>query len=146
MKQSLDLPPFDPHTLIAKARNGALRHGEVHALSVHVRGLERALEHHTTVQIARAREHHVSVCLNEDMSALLVVFPGAREHAVSLPLERPDLAMEFLVKALRERRGKVNFIGSPGAPTAADLAALAKAKPARKVGVVTNPTLEDLGL
>jgi hypothetical protein len=81
------------------------------------------------------------------MSALLVVFPGNREHAVSLPLERPDLAMDFIVRALRERRGATNYVGTPGAPTQHELTLLARAsrKQPRKVGTVTV-TLEDLEL
>ena len=143
-----DLQPFDPHALIAKTRQGPLRIGETHALSVHVRGLERSLEHNATVRVAEARAEAVSVCLNQDMSALLVVFPGYKEHTVALPLDRPDLAMDFLTRALRERRGATNFVGTAGAPTQADLAALAKAsgKAARKVGTLEQVSLEDLGL
>jgi hypothetical protein len=148
-KEKLDIPPFDPHALIAKSRNGALRHGEVHSLSVHVRGLERALEHKTEHNIARVKQCAVEVCLNDDMSALLVVFPGNKEHAVSLPLERPDLAIDFLVKALRERRGATpNYVGTPGAPTQHELTLLARAsrKQPRKVGHLAQVTLEDLDL
>lgn len=149
MKQSLNLPQFDPHALIAKTRLGPLRHGETHALSIHVRGLERALEHNTVATINAAKGAELRVSLNDDMSALLVVFPGHKEHAVSVPLERSDLAIEFLIRTLSERRRSVSnphFVGTPGAPTQADLAALAKAsgKAPRKVGGTL--TLEDLDL
>jgi hypothetical protein len=144
-----NLPPFDAQALIAKTRLGPLRVGETHALSVHVSGLERALAHKTDAIIAKASGHDVRLCLNEDMSALVITFPGELEHSVSFPLDwRADLIIEFLAKTLRERRGAVNFVGTPGAPTAADLKALAKAsaKPARQVGPQGNLTLEDLGL
>src|SRR5215207_4789454 len=101
-KTSLDLPQFDPYALIAKAQRGALRAGEVHALSIHLRGLERALQHRTEATVAAARGQDVRLSLNTDMSALLVTFPGVTEHSVALPLDRPDLAMQFLTKALRE--------------------------------------------
>ena len=143
-KTSLDLPKFDPYALVAKAAKGALRQGEIHSLSIHIQGLERALRHRTDATIAAAMGEDIRLSLNTDMSALLVTFPGTTEHSVSCPLERPDLAMDFIVKALRERRGKTNFVGTPGAPTQADLTALAKAKPARRK--IDNPSLEDLGL
>lgn len=154
-KTSLDLPTFDPHALIAKTRLGPLRVGETHALSIHVRGLERALEHNTQATINAAKGHEVKVSLNEDMSALLVTFPGVREHAVSIPLERPDLAIEFLIRTLSERRRSVanpHFVGTPGAPTKHDLDAMAKAlvkanpKRVQKVGNQETLSLEDLDL
>jgi hypothetical protein len=151
MKQSLSLAPFDPHQLIAKTRLGPLRAGETHALSVHVRGLENALANNTRATVAKATGADLTVCLNDDMSALLVIFPGHKEHAVSIPLERPDLAIEFLIRTLSERRRSVanpHFVGTAGAPTQADLAALAKAtaKAPRKVGKQETLSLEDLGI
>lgn len=149
-KQQLkDLPHFDPHALIAKAARGALRQGEVHSLGLHLRGLERALEHKTEHTIAAASGVEARVCLNQDLSALLVIFPGSSEHSVALPLARPDIAIDFLVKALRERRGATpSYVGSPGAPTQAELTLLARASKAqpKKVGKIDNPSLEDLGL
>lgn len=148
-KTSLDLPAFDAQALIAKTRLGPLRVGETHALSVHVSGLERALAHKTDATIAAARGQDVRISLNEDMSALIITYPGVKEHVNSFPLDwRPDLILEYIVKTLRERRGATNFVGTAGAPTQADLKALAKAsaKPAKKVGLISNPTLEDLGL
>jgi hypothetical protein len=150
-KQSLSLPHFDPHQLIAKTRLGALRPGETHSLSIHVRGLERALENNTQSTINAAKGADLRVSLNEDMSALLVVFPGHREHAVSIPLERPDLAIEFLIRTLSERRRSVSnphFVGTAGAPTQADLAALAAATKvkAQRVGKQETLSLEDLGI
>lgn len=139
--------PFDPQALILKSRKGQLSVGEAHSLSVHVAGLERALRNHTQGTISASRGESVSVCLNEDCSGLLVVYPGQREHAVSLPLARPDLAMDFLVKSLRERRGQpANLIASPGAPTQADLVALARASKRQPTKAVTSMTLDDLEL
>lgn len=146
-KAELNLPALDIQALIAKTRLGPLRVGETHILSTHVASLERTLAHKTDATIAAAKGHELRICLNEDMSALVLTFPGTKEHTVSFPLDwRADLILEFIVKTLRERRGAVNFIATPGAPTAADLKALAKAskKPPRQVG--TNLTLEDLGL
>lgn len=148
-KTSLSLAPFDPHALIAKTRLGPLRVGETHSLSIHVRGLERALANNTMGTIAAAKGTDLRVSLNDDMSALLVTFPGIREHSVSIPLERPDLAIEFLVRTLSERRRSVenpHFVGTAGAPTQADLSALAKGMASRKVGKLDTLSLEDLDL
>lgn len=145
---SSPVPEFDAQALVAKARAHSLRAGEAHALSVYITGLERSLRHRTDAQIAAARQHEVRLCLDEADAALIVTFPGAdREHSVALPLAQGHLALDFLVKTLRERKGKTSFVGTKGAPTQADLAALAKASkaPAKRVGVFAGG-LEDLGL
>lgn len=140
--------PFDPYPLLAKARKG-LSVGEVEALSIYIQGLERALRHHKEFQHEAASDRSVRVTLNTDSSGLLVEFPGSTSHTVSLPLARPDLALDFLVRSLRERRGQAAFVGTPGAPTEADLIALARAttrKPSNLRPAPKDVTLEDLGL
>ena len=137
---------FDPQALIDNARQGALRSGEAHALSLYVSGLQREKTYHRDFQIAEAKREAVSVCLNPEGSALLITFPGSPPHTISLPLGRPSLAMEFLVSTLKKRRGEVNTIATSGAPTQADLTALARATTKRPRKRPNEVTLEDLGL
>lgn len=139
---------FDPHPLIAKTRKGALSVGESHALSVHVSSLERALRHRTEAQIATNRTEYVKLLLDEAGLNFIVVLPGESEHYVPVPASDPGLAVHFLLKTLRERKGKASTVGTEGAPTKADFKALAKALKSAKPTVQGNiPTsLEDLGL
>lgn len=140
--------PFDPHPLIAKARKGALSVGESHALSVHVASLERALRHRTEAQIATVRSEYVKLMLDEAGLNLVVILPGESEHYVPVPAADPHLAVAFLLKTLRARRGQTNTIGTEGAPTKADFKEMARllrgAKPTVQGNVPT--TLEELGL
>lgn len=140
------MPEFDPHQLISKTRKGQLSVGEAHSLSVHVAGLEASLRNTAVLRVSEARQQHVIVALNPEGSALLVTFPGLKLHTVALPLQRPDLAMDFLTKVLRERSDKTNFVGTTGAPTNADLAALAKASKAKPKRQGETLSLEDLNL
>jgi hypothetical protein len=142
-----DLPQFDPYALINKSQ---LRQGEKHALTIHVRGLERALEHKTNADISRLRRQSLELSLSEDGAALIAVIPGdTQEHVLSWPMERLDLALQCIVKILRERKGTASPVGTPGAPTQADLKAIEaaiRAGKVKKVGTVENLTLEDLDL
>lgn len=138
---------FDPHDLIAKAQQRKLRHGEALALSTHLTSLERSAR--------SAREHNLSVCsqsqvevsLNLDLSALLVTLPGVPPHTISIPLAQGGAFItDFLVKLLRTRRGKINTIATPGAPTQADLEALVKATAKKPRKLAVQVSLEDLDL
>lgn len=139
---------FDPHALIAKTRRGALSAGESHALSVHVSGLEKALHHRTEAQVATASAEYVKLLLDEAGEALIVVLPGESEHYVPVPAKDPALAMHFLLKTLRARKGQVNTVGTEGAPTKADFKEIARllkdTKPTVQARIPTS--LEDLGL
>lgn len=139
-------PPIDAQALIMKARHKHLSVGETHALSIHVAALERAAVHHQQAQASAARDEALVICLNADLTSLIVTFPGETTHYASLPLGRPDILVKILEKVLRERRGvSPKFIAQPGAPTKADLLALAKAfkSPARK-STPQTVTLDEL--
>jgi hypothetical protein len=135
---------FDPQTLLAKAARGALRHGEVEALSMYVRRLERECASAQVVREAAARDQHLLLALTPEGS-FAVTFPGLKHHTVTLP--PGPIALDFLLKTLRERSGRApSYVASPGAPTQADLQALAKLskiKP-KKPGLDLDMTLEDI--
>jgi hypothetical protein len=143
-----NLEPFDPHALIAKTRKGALSVGETHALSVHVAGLERALRHRTEAQIATNKSEFIKLMLDEAGLNFVVILPGESEHYVPVPASDPHLAVHFLLKTLRARRGAASPIGTEGAPTKADLRELTRALRSAKPTVQGNipNSLEDLGL
>lgn len=136
-----------PEPILNKARKRALRPGEVEALGLYISGLERQARSAREATAAASVGEHVFVALSHDGAALLITLPGAPPHSIRVPLADPHLGWKFLIQTLRNRRGEdPNPIGTPGAPTQANLAALAKAssKPPKRVGEVLS--LEDLGL
>lgn len=140
---------FNPQPIINKARKKALSVGEAEALSVYISSLEHRLAKKAEHTVARTRSETVELMLDQSGLNLVVIFPGESEHFVPLPGDRPDLSMNFLIRALRERRGQPNLIASPGAPTKADLAALAKASNKRPSPLFTPPEnvhLEELDI
>jgi hypothetical protein len=94
------------------------------------------------VREAEASAKHVTLALT-DTGALAVTIPGAPPHSVVLPPNA--IGMDYLLGILRERTGKPQFIASPGAPTQADLAALARASKRKPTNCTKREmTLEDL--
>lgn len=141
-----------PESILAAARKRPLRPGELDALSLYITGLERQARSAREALRAASTGEHVNLSLSHDGAALNLTLPGAPPHTVRLPTQDPHLAMRFLVQTLRARLPTApNPIGTAGAPTAADLAALAKAS--RRQPSVTTPrpaplalSLADLGL
>lgn len=142
-----DYDALAPEPILAKARKRALRPGEVEALSLYISGLERQARSAREAVAAASVGNHAFVALSHDGAALLLTLPGAPSHSIRIPLADPHLGWKFLIQTLRNRRGQdPNPIGTPGAPTQADLEALAKAsaKSVRRLGETLS--LEDLGL
>lgn len=137
---------FNAPELINKAeRSGGLRRGEAAALRAYVQSLENRLALSASQQAGASAQAHVELHLSPsgDLSAR---FPGQPSHSVPLGT-RPDIAMDFLLRALRARQGQPQPIAAPGAPTAWDLEQLRKAYsgPVRKAPKHVT-SLEELGL
>lgn len=136
---------FNPHDLIAQAKTRQLRHGEVLALETYLVALERELSAAQTVREARASDQAVTVALTPE-GVFAITFPGLKSHTVRCTSQ---FLAEFLFKTLRDRQGKPSYIATGGAPTQADLEALAKASKKKPKALSQAPstiTLEDLGL
>lgn len=138
---------FNAPELINKAeRSGGLRRGEAAALRAYISSLENRLALSASQQHSASAQTHVELHLATDGS-LSARFPGQPSHSIPLGA-RPDIAMDFLLRALRERQtARPKPIASPGAPTAWDLEQLRKAfsGPVRKAPR-TVTSLEELGL
>jgi hypothetical protein len=140
---------FDHSELLRAAQRRPLRPGEAQALSLYITGLERAAK--AARELCSSAEH-ITLALSHDGAAINCQFPGTTPHSVRLPLGRAALSWDFLIRALRARLpGRPNLIATAGAPTQADLDALAAASrpPIKKLppkGPRRELTLEDLGL
>lgn len=143
---------ISPQGILAAAARRALRPGEANALSLHISNLERQLASAREALRATSACAHVNLSLSHDGAALNLTLPGAPPHTIRLPTQDPHLAMRFLVQTLRSRSASApNPIGTPGAPTAADLEALARASKKRPSATTPRPaplalSLADLGL
>lgn len=136
---------LDHPSILRAARQRPLRPGEIEALSLYISGLERQVR---TMREAASSTQCVELSLSPDGAALNAILPGAPPHSVRLPLKDPALAIDFLLRALRARTGQPNPIGTPGAPTAADLEALRAAYRGKisRAKAPSDVSLEDLGL
>lgn len=143
---------ISPPGILAAAAKRPLRPGEIDALSLYITGLERQARSAREALLAASTGEHVNLSLSHDGAALNLTLPGAPPHTIRLPAQDPHLAMKFITQTLRGRQPSApNPIGTPGAPTAADLAALARASKKRPSATTPRPaplalSLADLGL
>lgn len=136
-----------PQGILGVASRRPLRPGELDALSLYISDVERKLRSAREALRAASTGEHVNLSLSHDGAALNLTLPGAPPHTVRVPTQDAHLAMHFLVQTLRNRQGdaaKPHPIGTAGAPTAADLEALARAS--KKRPSVATPRLAPLAL
>lgn len=143
---------ISPQAILGAAAKRPLRPGEIDALSLYITGLERQARSAREALTAASTGEHVLLSLSHDGAALNLTLPGAPPHTVRLPCQDSHLSMRFITQTIRGRQAAApNPIGTPGAPTAADLAALAKASRRQPSATTPRPappalSLADLGL